>query len=181
MFEKKKKSVIMASITGLSVLLTVGMASALANQSHLKVESREELSLEDFVISKGAVSTGVMDLDLVAVFELQDRIADKIFQELSVDSTVAINGYEANPMVVAFLNDTNLENHLEFGTVEKIIREMMSDWDRVDIVIDCGCAFREASYGEIDFWGEGVLSQMETTGEIDDIEAYLYENTEDWK
>lgn len=134
MFEKKKKSVVMASLTGFTLLFVLGLASAMANQSNFKEIIDNGTTGSDGTIHMGATSSGATD-GIVGIFELQDQISEMILAEFAVHSVVTIADYDTNPKVSVFIHHSNVDHSLNNTDIESLVREVMTDLEHVEIHI----------------------------------------------
>ncbi len=172
MFEKKKKNfVIVASFTGFTLLFVLGMASTMVNQSNLNEETEQRENFIDGTIHMGATSTGIQDMNLGGIFELQEHISAKILEEFAVESQVFIADYDTNPLVSINLLIDRAEDTLEEGEIEDFVLWLMSDWETVNFHIVYAIMDGEMSIVGVEQWDDSYEIQGETTVSVGGVDT----------
>ncbi|MFI3255622.1 MAG: M56 family metallopeptidase [Eubacteriales bacterium] len=140
MFEKKKKSVVVASFTGLTLLFVLGMASTMANQSELEKGLGTKDSFSD---DKIGLEVSIRDPDMteqekIKMYELERKVAELMLTEFSVEAVATLMTsvtYAGELKLSICIDNSNLTNLLDKEKILELVTPMLSDWntDRIDI------------------------------------------------
>lgn len=136
MLEKKKKTVFMASLTVVSLVLAFGIVSAMGKQSSLEEGTSSQSVQADGSISISVTTSGEPEEEIIKIFELQNSISEKIEEVFLLEAVVSIADHDTNPQVMVFVADSLSKEKEE--ELKQLVENMMSDWEKVTIHIVYG-------------------------------------------